>query len=79
MKLETRNWKLGEVEHWAPQMHKSYRMVTIVEAKPMNIPGMGEESFLNLMQKGLFRSVWESSDALIEVVFKFQVSSFKHG
>ncbi len=79
MKLEIRNWKLGEVEHWAPQMHKSYRMVTIVEAKPMNISGMGEESFLNRTRKGLFRPTWETPDALKEVVFKFQVSSFKHG
>jgi hypothetical protein len=29
-------------------------MVTIVEAKPMHISGVGEESFLNRKRNGLF-------------------------
>jgi len=54
LKLEIRNWKLGEVEHWEPQMYKSYPMVSIVEAKLMHISGVGEESFLNRKRNGLF-------------------------
>ena len=52
-------------------MHKSYSMVTIVEAKPMHIPGVGEEYFLNRKRNGFFRHIWKSSDELIEVIFKF--------